>query len=542
MKRFAALTRVNLQMALYQLSLVRRRTGRREGHGFQSGLLIVVVAIMVYWGFWSRMLTNSFNQVGLPWLMLVIGMLIVSLLVMGLGLYSFNSLLFESADTDQLFAYPLPKLTVLAGKASGIVVENWIIGLVFWLPMVAVYGYYAHPGPLFYLFALLTLLVLPGIPLFILALISYLVGLLASGGRWRKILQVVLTLGFMVAIGVGLRQAVAHLMATARLQGGAGTLQDQFFAMLQHYYPPVGYAIHALVTGSWWAMGLAVLWNVVPLVLIGVLIAASYSWIRSRITTVTRVTRGHLTYGTTTAARALYDKELGRLLGSPMYLLNSCIGAVLTILFAFLFSINTGKNAEAMQQALQQLGITMMPIVLVAFMFLLAIANTTSPSISLEGQNLWIVQSLPLDAKQILRAKLLVHLTIIPPILLISCVLTIFTAHLTVAEAFTVFLPCLLFTIVSACLGLVYNLHYHRFDFYNDMQVVKNGASVLLTYGTMALTMAAATFGYWAITHWGTMNFPLYWGAWLVVFAVAAVLLYRYLMTKGVAIFRSISD
>ena len=540
MTKFLALTLVNLQMALYQLSLVRRRTGRQEGRGFQMGIGIIVLVIMAYWGFWSYMLTKTFGQSGVPWLTLVIGMLFVALLIMGLGLYTFNSMLFESADTDQLFAMPLSKLTVLLGKVSGIVVENWIIGLVFWLPIVAVYGYYAHPAPLFYLFALVTLLILPGVPLFLLALISYLVGLLASGGRWRKILQTVLTLGFMAAIGIGLRSAVAYLLATAKIDGTASA-QDQYFALLQRLYPPAGYAIHALVGGSWSAMGLAILWNVLPFLAIATLIGASYAWIRSRITTVARVTSGHATYKTTSAARALYGKELSRLLGSPMYMLNSLIGALLTILFAFLFTIQTGKNAEGMRETLQQLNITLTPILLIAFLFMLSLANTTAASISLEGQNLWIVQSMPVDAATVLRSKLLVQLTIIPAIVLVSCVIALFTVSVGGAGFVMLLVPCLVFIAVSAIVGLIYNLHFHRFDFYNDMQVVKNSASVLLTMGTMAVVVAAATFGYWLLRRFMTVNLWAYWGVWVAILVVAAVVLYRHLMMRGVVMFQELS-
>jgi len=526
-------------MALYQLSLVRRRAGRREGRGMQAGLLIVVVAIMAYWGFMSNLLTNSFNKVGLPWLMLVIGMLIVSLLIMGLGLYTFNSLLFESTDTDQLFAYPLSKLTVVLGKVSGIVVENWVIGLVFWLPMVAVYGWYARPGPLFYLFALVTLLIVPGIPLFVLALISYVVGLVASRGRWRKILQVVLSIGFMAGIGIGLRQAVASLLATAKIEVGVD-LQTQFFDMMQRYYPPVGYAIRALVTGSWGALGMAVVWNVVPFILVCALIASSYGWIRTRMTAVSRVTGGHLTYANSTAARSLYRKELWRLLSSPMYVLNSLGGAALTILFAFLFSISTGKNAEAMRAMLDQMHITLTPILLVAFLFLLAMSNTTAASISLEGQSLWIVQSLPIDARVILRSKLLVQVTVIPPIVALACLISVFTVWIGWDGFVIVLVPCLLFTAVSACVGLMYNLRFHRFDFYNDQQAVKTSASVLLTMGTMVVVMAVATFGYWLLGNWWTVNYVAYAAVWVVVLAAAAVVLYRHLMTRGAAVFEEL--
>jgi len=536
MNQFMALTRVNVSMALYQMSLMRRRTGNREGRGFQFGLIGIAVFIMVYMGFMATLMGRVFNPLGYVWILLALGMLVIDAIIFGLGLYTFNSLLFESNDTDQLFAYPISKFSVVAGKVMGLVVENWMLSFVVWLPMVAVYSYYAHPGVLFYLFAIVVWLIAPGIPMAVLGLISYVVGVASSGPRMRKVLQIVLTVGAVAGLAFGVRGAINHSIQTAKLNGDA-------FAQLRQMYPPIGDAATALAKGDWGAMGLAVLWNVVPFLVLCALIATSYTWIRSRITTTARVTTGRVTYARTSTARALYGKELGRLLGSSMYLLQSVVGAAMVILFAFLFSIKTGKNAQGMQALLAQLHISITPIMLIFFLFCLSIANTTAPSISLEGKNLWIVQSLPVDAAQVLRAKLLVQLTIITPLAIIGCFISIFTVHVGGLGFVQLVVPCVLFTLVSACVGLIANLYYHRFDFYNDMQVAKNSASVLMTYGVMILTMAVATVGYWAWSRYiGHVNFWIYWGVWCAVLAVATVVLYRYLMTRGVVLFRAISD
>ncbi|MCL2783468.1 MAG: hypothetical protein FWD80_05785, partial [Propionibacteriaceae bacterium] len=401
MRKFWALTRVNVSMTLYQMSLTQRFGGRRrEGRGFQYGLGLVVVVIMAYMGFWATLMTRSFNKMGYGWLTLIIGLMIISALILGLGLYTFNSLLFESADTDQLFAYPVPKFTVLAGKVSGLVVQNWMISLVLWLPMVGVYTYFVHPRPLFFLFAVISVLIIPGIPLFILSLISYVVGLISSGPQLRRTLQLVVSIGLIALLAFGIRWAAQHAISTAKLNGDV-------FGLLEHYYPPAGYATSAMANGSWGAMGLAILWNVVPFLAISALIAASYAWIRTRMMTSTKVTAKHVTYVSASVVRALFGKELARLTGSTMYLINSCIGGALVILFSFLLGRTggtgiTGKNAAGMQDLIQSLGITMTTVALVIFLVLLSLANTTSPSISLEGNNLWIVQSLPIDARPVL--------------------------------------------------------------------------------------------------------------------------------------------
>ena len=533
MRQFWAVTRVNVLMALYNLSLIRRRTGRREGRGVLYGVAAVVVFLTGYWGFVSWQLSQQLRPLGYEWVVLTVAMLVMPTMVLALGFYSFNSLLFESADTDQLFAYPLSKLTVIAGKISGLIVQNWLVTFVFWAPAVAVYAYVTHPGPLFYPFALITWLIIPGIPLFVLGLISYIVGLLASGPRLRRLLSVGLTLALLVGVGFGIKAAVVRLTATADLSG-------DLFSLLQHFYPPVGYATRALAQGSWSALGLAVVWNAGPFLVVAVLIAGSYSWIRSRMTTVERVTSGRVTYTSTTAARALFGKEWGRLLGSPMYLLNSLIGGALLILFAFLMGRTTGSNAVNLRQILTDAGLSMTVVVLLFDLFFLAITNTTAPSISLEGKNLWIIQSLPVGAATILRAKWLVQACAVVPVILVAGGITVFTVGIGWGGFAAVVVPCVLFTLTGAGVGLIFNLHFYRFDFYNDQQVVKNSASVILTMGTMVVVVCVAVFGYWLAGRLVSVNFWTYWTVWVVILAAAAVAAYRFVMTRGAVLFAQI--
>jgi len=534
MSKFVSLTRVNVLMALYQMSLLRRRTGkRREGRGFAIAIAVLLVIVMAYMGFWAWTLSLALNPVGYEWVVLPIGLLIISGLVLAMGLYTFNSLLFESADTDQLFAYPVSKFTVVAAKVSGIVVENWLVAFVLWLPMVAVYGYFAHPGAAFYVFAVLCWLIAPGVPLFVLGVISYLVGVITSGARLRRLLQVLFTLGLFVGLIFAVRAGVTRLEAAANTSGDV-------FGLLERYYPPIGFMTTALAKGSWGAMALAILGNVLPFVALCALIASSYAWIRSRITTVTRAKSTHIRYGSSNSSRALIGKEFTRLFTSPMYLLNSLITAALLVVLTAVAGGGDGQLAQV-GDALGTVGVTMAQVILIFYLFLLSVSNTTAPSISLEGKNLWLIQSLPVGAASVLRAKLLVQVCTITPLVIIGSVVAIFTARLDAAGFVTVVVPCVLFTLVSACVGLVYNLRFHRFDFYNDQQVVKNSASSVLTMGTMVSTGAVAVVGFWLINRFvATVAFWAYWTVWVVLLAGAVVVLYRYLMTKGVAQFQDL--
>ena len=103
---------------------------------------------------------------------------------------------------------------------------------------------------------------------------------------------------------------------------------------------------------------------------------------------------------------------------------------------------------------------------------------TTSASISLEGKQLWLIKSLPVDGWQVLLSKLMVNWTLVLPASVIFsvvlCALLSFPAQGTLLALLLPLLLSLLFPI----LGLMINLKLHSFDWTNETAVVKQSASV----------------------------------------------------------------
>ena len=531
MRKMWTLARVNTVMTLYQMSMMQRRRGNRQGRGVMYGLIAVVAIIVAYMGFWAVMLSKALYDKGLEWVVLAIALLIISFAIFAMNLYSLNALLFESADTDQLFAYPLSRVSIVVGKMGGLLIENWLMAAAFWLPFVGVYAWYVHPGVVFYLFALICLVVAPAVPLTVSGLMSYLVGLVSSGRRFRRLLSVLLTGALLGGLVWGLIHGITNLRLDA-----AGDV----FGLMQSYYPPIGFLAAALAQGSFGALGFGVVWNVVPFVVMCALVASSYSFIHSRMQAVSKPMGGRVSFTGGSATRALFAKELRRLFYSPMYLLTAVAPSVLLIVFVVLLGRNT-KRVGALFALLAQYGITIDRVMLVLFLVLLSITNTTASAISLEGKCFWIIKSSPVSAWAVLRAKLALHISVIAPLTLVAAVLAIVTRGVTGVGFVTIIVPSMLYTCLVGCVGLIYNLHNYRFDFYNDQQVVRGSASALMTMGTMAIVAGVVVAGYWLCAKYFSLDFWIYWGAWQAVFAIALVVSLRYLATTGVKLFDQIS-
>ena len=129
------------------------------------------------------------------------------------------------------------------------------------------------------------------------------------------------------------------------------------------------------------------------------------------------------------------------------------------------------------------------PLIAIAAICMVATMNDmSSPSVSLEGKNLWIVQSLPVSGKQVLTAKLMLHLllTLIPAIPLIVVAEWLIRP----TPIFAILIPIIsaLFILLMAVLGLVLNLKMPNFNWTSEIVPIKQSMNVML-----------ALFGGWAI-------------------------------------------
>ncbi|MCL2337768.1 MAG: hypothetical protein FWC60_10140 [Firmicutes bacterium] len=532
MNKFIALVQVNLIAALRQMSFARRRADK-IGWAFASVFVLIVLFLMAYCGLIAYTVTKALHPVHLEWFVLAILFMLVSLFVFTTNLYTTNAVLFESSDTEQLFAYPLPKYQILFAKISGLVLENWLVSLVFALPFVCVYGYFVHPFWVFYVYALLCTLSMPLIPLSLIALVSYIVSALTSGTQFKNYLNIILTIALAAGIVTGINTAIRHFQVSA--VPSANALLEAF----KTYYPPMGYAVAGLYHQSATEILMALLWNVAPFVLLCAVLSMFYAPLRSRIVVTKKARGGKLSFGSSSKLGAMTKKEFARLFHSPTYILNSCIGILLLTVFA-VGAGHAGKSMERLLVSLHSMGADQVQVVLVVFLFILSITNTTAPSISLEGKNLWIVKSCPVQPRTALLAKLLVQSTVFMPLLVIDAVIVFFTMGTGLGGSVTILIACLLFTLLSGLVGLIYNLHFHRFDFYNDMQVVKNSASVLLTMVTMLAVAAASVLLYWLANQFAAVSFYHYAALVMVIFVAVILYLWRYLSTKGVELFRQL--
>ena len=127
-----------------------------------------------------------------------------------------------------------------------------------------------------------------------------------------------------------------------------------------------------------------------------------------------------------------------------------------------------------------QMGLTIFPFIIMVIAFTMLMSNTAGSSISLEGKNLWILKTLPVDIKKVLKSKVLFNILVILPISIISLVIVFFTFNLTLTELLIGILFEILISIFVGEFGIIINLKYPKINYINETQVVKQSLSSFL--------------------------------------------------------------
>ena len=176
---------------------------------------------------------------------------------------------------------------------------------------------------------------------------------------------------------------------------------------------------------------------------------------------------------------ALLKKEFKRFTSSANYMLNCAIGSVFMIAagIAALVKLSEVFNYEDLAAIMSGFA----PSIAIAGVMLISSMNTiTAPSISLEGKNLWIVKTLPLDARLMLKAKVFLHVivTLVPAAFLSVCLSV--SLKLTPVVAIISFAITVVFVFLSAEFGLLLNLNHPNLKWSNETAVIKQSLPVFI--------------------------------------------------------------
>ncbi len=371
-----------------------------------------------------------------------------SMLVFLFGILQAGQRIFGPRGYDILTAMPLRPGSVVLSRFLVMYLEDLLLTLLIAIPGGVVHGIFGTPAGSFWLRVPL----IPALPLVASILAGTVIMALSARMKHRSLVQT----GLMLSLVVGLL-CMGFGMEETEI---TPELLELLVERLTQWYPPAMWELLPFWAVSAAAVGTAA----------GVVVKC-YHPLMGKLMTFSgkhRYVLGALE--SRSVAKALYLREAKRYFSSSIYVTNTILGPILgTVMAAALWIAGP-----------ETLPFDITPVLPYALGAVFTTMTTASTSISMEGKQIWVVQSLPIPAKIWLDGKMLLNLSLMTPFYAISEVLLLLAVRPGWLDGLWLILIPAQLMIFAVVIGIAVDLRFHSFDWEKEEQIVKQSVSSML--------------------------------------------------------------
>lgn len=492
-------------------------------------ILLLGYAIIVCFGmfyFLFQTIIQPFHDIHLDWLYFAFMAIMIIMLCFFGSVFLTEHELYEAKDNDLLLSLPISYRSILISRLCSILILNYIFELLIAIPAYIVYfqfyGFYFSS----FLSFLAVVLTLPFMVMTITMIMAWIVAIIMKKVKYKNVLVIILWILFFILYFFGVSRIQDYIIYL--IQNGysiASAIEKGLF--------PIYHLALAISDNQIVSMMYYLLCTFIPFAIVLYLLSINFSKLTESKAKEIKHVYKEKPLKVKTVLYSLYMKELKQFLSNPMVILNGIVGVLMMIIAciaAFMYRNDILK-------LISQLPFHNSDYVAIASLVSISLGslNTLSASlISLEGQQLWIVKSLPLDTKSILLSKLMLHLSMcIPGHIIFGIVIAIILNFSLFEMLLIICIPCCL-TIFIALIGLLFNLWKPRFDWVNATVCVKQSLPVFLTMLVSMFIVIVIVYGYIRLFS-DIITLSTYVYLIFVIFTAADIILYLALIRYGVA-------
>ena len=467
----------------------------------------------------------DYHEAGMDWMYFVMAAIMALALSLFGGVFMTQSQLYDAKDNALLLSMPIPPSAILMSRMIPLLALNLVFCALVMVPATVMYAVLIEAS---FLNIILQVLTLAAVTLLSQAISC----LLGWGLHWllsrmnKSLASLVYMIGFLVIYFAGYANsgAIMNAMNTGSTAMGQA-IRTRVWPLYAMGMGCTGKALYFLVF-------LAICAGVFGLVYW--LLSATFlrAATASRSTKRRKLDMASVKAGS--ATQAIIHKEWKRFLGSPVYLTNCGVGVLMTGAMAV--------AGVAFRDTLMELAVSMdltgyiAPAICGMMGIMNAMSFISAPSVSLEGKNLWVLKSMPVPGKVILRAKLWFHCLLTTPVTVLGGLVLAIVYGCGLGEILLCMIVPGLLTLLCGLIGMVFGLLWARLDWISEAYPVKQGFAA---GGSMLVSMAVpmALAGCFLVTGLKPMVFLVLCVALL---SAACFGLYRLMVTWGVTKWNSL--
>lgn len=452
----------------------------------KKGMLTLILLYVVLFGFIGGIFFAMAKSLCAPLVALNLGWLyfaIMSLISVVMGVFGsvFNTFttLYQAKDNELLLSMPIKPSYILTARILGVYLWSFIYTALVFIPTIIVfmvYGAFSVPA---LISGILMLIVLSVFVLMLSCILGWVVAKISVKIKHKSFITVIASLAFIAIYYFFYFKAMeilSELLANALTIGT--TIKGKALPI---------YWLGNAATGNF--LFLLIVALIVAILMAITLYVMSRSFLKMATTNKGEKRKAYKKQKSSLKSvdEALLGKELRRYTSSANYMINCSLGT----LFLPILGVAALIKMDWVRGFISSMGMPDNMILLIVCLALCSMAtfnDITSPSVSLEGKNLWLVQSLPISPWTALKAKIKLHLWLTEiPVLFCSICICIAAGFNLVNTVLCLFLPAL-FALSMAAFGLFLNLKFPNLTWTNEIIPIKQSASVTI-----------ALFGGWGL-------------------------------------------
>lgn len=436
---------------------------------------IVIFAVMSY----SCGFAYGLKELGFGRKIPLIAFTISGLVVFIESIFKINTTLYGGKDYDILMSFPIKVKDVVFSKTDMIVIMDTFLCAIIMIPMGIIYSTMTYNKIIFWIIWIIGLAAISLIFVCTANIVSLIVSSVVTKMKISEKAYILVMTGLILII-----MCASMIYVNMNLHGSSiNEIVDSISNLILKYIPGANIfnlavrreniLVVLIITAI-----ICIIYHVCAIVIAKVYVKNAFIFRQSNVK-VNDI--NEMKYSSGSILGSLYRKEIKHYFFIPIYVFNSGIGATLAVIFSIIIAFGGVDNIETL---VRNLNIDVNNIIMrcgnYIIVLLISLSCTTYASISLEGDTAWIMKSIPITGNIIIKSKILVNLTITIPAAIISSLIFSLSYNLSFSRIIINIITQLIFALFVAEWGIFVNLRNINFEWTNEVQVIKEGITVIV--------------------------------------------------------------
>lgn len=519
--------------------LFLRQVKSSKGKSASKGKIVLMALLFVYvgvvfCGMFAALfdaLVEPLHAMQLDWLYFGLMSIIIIMFCFLGSVFITEHEMYEAKDNELLMSMPIRNRDILLSRICMILFLNYIYELMIAGPAFVIYMIYFGMNAWQIISFIIVFLTLP---LFVLALtcvIAWVVAHIMMRVKRKNIMSLVSFIVFfgLYMYGVTFVEEYIGLL----IQNGktiAQAIESSIF--------PIYHLSIAIQDANMMSLVIYIVCALVPFIAVIYLLSLNFIKMATTKPKARKIKYVEKPMKEQSVVQSLLVREIKHFTSNAMVMLNGAMGIVMTIIGTVALIIYS-SDLKAMMVMIPGIEEWVTPLLCIMGIAVGSLNIISASSISLEGNRLWILKTLPIKEKDILNAKLIMHLLMCIPSNLFYSIVASILFEVSILDAVMIILVPNLFTFFIALLGLLLNLWKPKFDWVNETVCVKQSMPVMLTMFISMGMVFVIGFVYVSILS-DMMSVNTYMYAMSALIIIINIYFYYLIMTWGVKRFREL--